>query len=173
MTLSAAEESGPDRLDIGRPATADEIGRWDIDVSPTGAGLPSGGATAREGEPVYQAKCAACHGETGREKPHDRLAGREPGDEFSFGDNLTMRRTVGNYWPYATTLFDYTRRAMPAGAPGSLTDNEVYAVTAYVLYLNDLVGLDEPINALTLPVVAMPARDRFLPDDRRGGAEVR
>jgi cytochrome c len=173
VTFSAAGEPAPDRLEIGRSATADEILRWDIDVSPTGAGLPPGGATAREGEPTYRAKCAACHGETGREGPNDRLAGRERGDEFSFGDDLTTPRTVGNYWPYATTLFDYTRRAMPAGAPGSLTDDEVYAVTAYVLYLNELVAFDETINAQSLPRVTMPARDRFVPDDRRGGAEVR
>ena len=81
--------------------------------------------------------------------------------------------TVGNYWPWATTLFDYIRRAMPPTEPGSLTNTEVYALTAYVLYLNTIIPVDQPMNAESLPAVEMPARARFVPDDRRGGPEVR
>lgn len=153
----------PDRLSIGRPATPDDIARWDIDVGPDGAGLPAGGATARDGEPVYLQKCAGCHGEDGR-RGRDRLAAAPDDDR---------RKTIGNYWPYATTIFDYIRRAMPPDSPGSLSDQEVYALTARILYLNALVRADERIDAESLPRIAMPARDRFVPDNREGGPEVR
>ena len=171
--IAGAEEVEPTTLQIGRPATPAEIAAWDIDVSPDGTGLPPGGATARSGELIYHVKCAACHGPTGREGPNERLVGREPDDGFPFGESLKPRLTVGNYWPYATTLFDYTRRAMPSNAPGSLTDEEVYAVTAYVLYLNELIDYDDEMNAESLPAVTMPARHRFVTDDRAGGPEVR
>lgn len=172
-TTGWSAKPGGEPLGIGEPAAAAAIAAWDIDVAPDGSGLPVGGATAREGAAVYRAYCAACHGATGREGPRDRLVGREPGDAFPFGERLDTPRTVGNYWPYATTLFDYTRRAMPENAPGSLSDAEVYAVTAYILYLNDLIGFDDEMNAQSLPAVVMPARKRFVPDDRAGGAEVR
>jgi len=162
-SVPALGDTPPDRFSIGRAASAADIARWDIDIGPDGAGLPAGGATARQGEPVYTEKCAGCHGVDGR-KGLDKLAG-------PLTD--TRRKTVGNYWPYATTLFDYIRRAMPLAAPGSLTDTEVYGLTAYVLYLNTLVPVDQPMNAESLPEVAMPARDRFVSDDRRGGPEVR
>jgi cytochrome c len=170
---TAVANGGQALFGIGRPATGDEIRRWDIDVSPDGAGLPPGAATARQGQRLYAERCAACHGATGREGPWDPLAGRQPGDAFIFGDDPAARRTVGSYWPYATTLFDYIRRAMPPAAPGSLDDVEVYALTAYILHVNELVALDAPVDAVTLPGVLMPARDRFVPDTRRGGAEVR
>ena len=153
----------PDRFDIGRPASAADIAGWDIDIGPDGAGLPAGSATARQGEPVYTEKCAGCHGADGK-KGLDKLAGPLTDTRY---------KTVGNYWPYATTLFDYIRRAMPLAEPGSLTDKEVYALTAYVLYLNTLIPDDQQINAESLPQIRMPARDRFVPDDRRGGPEVR
>lgn len=156
-------DTPPDTLAIGRAASAADIARWDIDVGPEGAGLPAGGATARQGEPIYAAKCAGCHGADGQ-KGRDRLAGPLTGGRHN---------TVGNYWPYATTLFDYIRRAMPLAEPGSLTDAEVYGLTAYVLYLNTLIAGDQMMNAESLPMVAMPANARFVPDDRRGGSQVR
>jgi len=153
----------PDRLSIGRPASAADIARWDIDIGPDGAGLPTGSGTAQQGEPVYAEKCASCHGPDGK-RGRNKLAG-SPGEKG--------KRTVGNYWPYATTLFDYIRRAMPPSAPGSLHDTEVYALTAYILHLNSIIAADMQINADSLANIDMPARDRFIPDDRRGGAEVR
>lgn len=156
-------DSPPDTFAIGRAASAEDIAQWDIDVGPDGAGLPAGGATARQGEPIYTEKCAGCHGADGQ-KGLDKLAG--PLTDL-------RRKTVGNYWPYATTLFDYIRRAMPLAQPGSLTDAEVYALTAYVLYLNTIIPADQSMNAESLPKVDMPARGRFVPDDRRGGPEVR
>lgn len=162
-TNPSLADTPPDTLAIGRPATAADITPWDTDIAPDGTGLPAGGATALQGEPIYAAKCAACHGTDGQ-KGRDKLAGPLTDSKYN---------TVGNYWPYATTLFDYIRRAMPLAEPGSLTDAEVYALTAYVLYLNTLIPADQQMNAESLPAVVMPARARFVPDDRRGGPEVR
>jgi len=153
---------GP-RLSIGRDASAEDIARWDIDVGPDGAGLPAGSGTSEQGAAVFMEKCAECHGPDGR-RGRNKLAGI-PGDD--------RKRTVGNFWPYATTIFDYVRRSKPPEAPGSLTDQEVYSLTARILYLNSIIADDEVMDARTLPLVVMPARDRFIPDDRRGGAEVR
>jgi cytochrome c len=162
---SFAEPTGwPVRFGLGRPATAAEINRLDHDVRPDGTGLPAGSGTVAAGKAVYAAKCAACHGVTGVEGPHNRLVAR--------ADNA-REKTIGNYWPYATTLFDYIRRAMPYNAPGSLTDEEVYGVTAFLLRANGLIDSTTVLDATTLPTVAMPARRRFVPDDRRGGPEVR
>jgi cytochrome c len=113
-------EALPEKLSIGRAASATDIARWDIDVGPDGAGLPAGSGTAWQGEAIYAGKCAGCHGPDGRQG-RDKLAD-SPGE--------TQYKTVGNYWPYATTLFDYIRRAMPPATPGSLTGTEVYALTA-------------------------------------------
>jgi cytochrome c len=115
----------------------------------------------------------ACHGPTGTEGPYDVLAGRIAGDSFPFATDPTARSTVGSYWPYATTLFDYTRRAMPFDAPGSLTDEEVYAVVGAVLFLNDLLPAGAVVDSAVLTDLVMPARDRFVPDDRVGGPEIR
>ena len=150
----------PERLTIGRPATAEDIARWDIDIGPDGTGLPAGGGSAATGKAVYDAKCASCHGDDGR-RGRDKLA----------GDG--QYKTIRTHWPYATTLFDYIRRAMPVTQPGSLTDAEVYSVTAYVLYLNDIVAIDDHLTDESLPLIRMPARDRFVADDRRGGPEIR
>ena len=158
----------PERFGFGREASAAEIEAWDIDVMPDGAGLPPGEGSVEDGKAIYQQKCMVCHGASGKEGPNDQLAGRLPGDVFTMHEDITTRRfkAVGSYWPYSTTLFDYIRRAMPQPAPGSLTDEEVYALTAYILHLNDLVGADEVMNAVTLPAVNMPARNLFVPDDR-------
>jgi mono/diheme cytochrome c family protein len=161
------------RFGFGRPATADEIRAWDIDVRPDGAGLPPGRGTVAQGTAVYAARCAACHGPAGRNGPFDALVGREPRTGFPFGRDPSLVRTVGNYWPYATTLYDYIRRAMPWMQPGSLEPDEVYGLVAYLLFLNEIVREDAVTDAATLPKVVMPAHDRFVRDNRRGGREIR
>jgi mono/diheme cytochrome c family protein len=161
----------PETFGIGRPASPEEIAALDIDVGPDGTGLPPGSATSADGAPIYAAKCASCHGATGKEGPNDRLVGRAPGDAFSFGRDPATPKTIGSYWPYATTVFDYIRRAMPPTAPGSLSNQDVYALTAYLLTLNDLISADTVVDAASLPKVKMPARDHFIPDPR-GGPKV-
>ena len=172
-TVLSGTAEWPGSFAIGRDATPGEIAVLNIDFGPDGAGAPPGSGSVAEGKLVYDAKCAACHGPTGQEGPNDRLVGREPGDAFPFGQTRSVRKTVGNYWPYATTIFDYVNRTMPLSSPGSLTADEVYAATAYILFLNEIIPEDAVINAETLPAVVMPARDRFVPDNRVGGPEVR
>jgi len=144
---------------FGAAVSAEEIARFDISIPPSGAGLPKGGGSARQGLAVYEQKCMACHGVKGAGKPADVLVG----GVGSLGTKAPLR-TVGSYWPYATTLFDYVRRAMPLPSPLSLTDDEVYAVSAYVLFLNGIVAEDAVMNAQTLPAVKMPNRDGFVSD---------
>jgi mono/diheme cytochrome c family protein len=144
---------------LGTPVSAEEVARWDISIPPSGAGLPKGGGTARQGLAVYEQKCLACHGVKGMGKPADVLVGGT-GSLAS----KTPLRTVGSYWPHATTLFDYVRRAMPITNPLSLSDDEVYAVSAYVLHLNGIVGENEQMDAQSLPQVKMPNRDGFISD---------
>jgi cytochrome c len=144
---------------FGATVSAEEVARWDISIPPGGAGLPGGGGSARQGLKVYEEKCQSCHGAKGAGKPADPLAGG-----IGSLTGKTPLRTVGSYWPYATTLFDYVRRAMPITNPLSLTDDEVYAVSAYVLFLNGIVGEDAVMNAQTLPQVKMPNRDGFVSD---------
>lgn len=155
-------------LGLGRPATPDEIRALDIDVRPDGLGLPAGSGTVATGRDVYAAKCASCHGAAGEGGSADRLVGRESGTDWNFATDPKLVKTVGNYWPYATTLFDYTRRAMPFNRPGTLTADETYALVAFVLRLNEIVDDAAVMNRETLPKVAMPARNRFVPDNRRG-----
>lgn len=173
MLLAAQTPDPPDRYHLGRAPTPDELRALDIDVRPDGRGLPPGRGTARDGAAVYVAKCAACHGMKGEGLSADRLVGRNPGDRFDFATTPTLLRTIGSYWPYATTLFDYTRRTMPFPEPGSLEDDEVYSLVAYLLFLNDIIGEDAVMDRETLPGVRMPARDRFVPDDRTGGPTIR
>jgi mono/diheme cytochrome c family protein len=142
---------------LGQPASAAEIALVDIGIPPSGAGLPAGSGDARAGAKVYAAKCQSCHGDKGAGKPADALVG---GKGTLASSNAV--RTVGSYWPYATTLFDYTRRAMPLTAPRTLSNDEVYAVTAYVLHLNGIIGEDQTLDAKTLPAVKMPNRDGFV-----------
>jgi cytochrome c len=160
-------------LGIGRAATADEIKKLDIDVMPDGRGLPPGQGTVAEGAKVYAAKCASCHGKNGEGASAERLVATESGKNFDFATNAKLVKAVGNYWPYATTLYDYTYRAMPFMQPGTLTPDETYAVTAYILALNKVIPEDAVMDAKTLPSVKMPARDRFVIDNRKGGKVVK
>src|ERR1700752_235212 len=151
----AALAEGPG---LGRLAAPDEIASWDISIGPDGAGLPPGRGTPKQGETVYAEKCVGCHGEKGAGKPNDQLVG---GRGSLSGDQAPVK-TVGSFWPYATTLFDYIRRAMPLNASKSLSDDEVYAVAAYILQLNGIIGEADVMDALTLPQVQMPNRDGFI-----------
>jgi mono/diheme cytochrome c family protein len=164
-----ASTKEPASFGIGRPATPAEIAALDIDVGPDGVGLPPGRGTSADGAPIYAARCAGCHGKTGKEGPNDVLVGRLPGDAFTFARDPKAPKTIGSYWPYATTVFDYIRRAMPPDAPGSLRDNEVYGLVAYLLALNELIPADAVIDAASLPKVKMPAHDHFVPDTRGEG----
>jgi cytochrome c len=146
-----------DNPQFGKPVTAADIAAWDISIGPDGAGLPPGKGTVAQGETVYAAKCLACHGEKGAGGPNDRLVG----GAGTIAPDKTPVKTVGSYWPYATTLFDYVRRAMPWDRPKSLSDEEVYSVAAYVLYLNGVIGQDDVLDAQSLPKVKMPNRDGF------------
>lgn len=163
----------PAAFGFGRPATADEIKAWDIAVMPDGTGLPPGTGTAQQGAVLYGRMCAVCHGKTGTEGPFDRLVDRGPRQGFPFGRDPTLVKTIGNYWPYATTLYDYVNRAMPLNAPGSLKPDEVYGLVAFLLWQNEIIANTAVMNAQTLPHVVMPARDRFVLDNRRGGPEIR
>ena len=149
---------GAQSPDLGRAATPEEIAAWDISIDPGGAGLPPGGGTAHQGEAIFAAKCAACHGEKGAGKPNDQLVG---GGGTLTGDKPPVK-TVGSYWPYATTLFDYIRRAMPLNESKTLSNDEVYALAAYLLQLNGIIGESDTMDAQTLPKVAMPNRDGFV-----------
>jgi S-disulfanyl-L-cysteine oxidoreductase SoxD len=146
-----------DPYGFGRLATPQEIKGWDIDVSPSGAGLPPGRGDVAQGQGIFAAKCASCHGPSGEGKPMVRLVG----GIGALRDKKPIK-TVGSYWPYATTLFDYVRRAMPLNAPQSLDPDEVYAVSAYVLFLNGIVPQDAALDPDSLPKIKMPNRDGFV-----------
>lgn len=148
---------------IGTPVSDADIAAWNIDVAPDGQGLPPGSGDVAMGGKVFAAKCAACHGAKGEGLIGDQLIGGQ-----GTLTSANPKRTVGSYWPYATTLFDYIRRAMPYNAPQSLSADDVYAVTAYVLHLNGIVPGDARLDARTLPRVKMPNRDGFVPDPRPG-----
>jgi len=141
---------------LGRPAHDSEIIAWDVDIMPDGHGLPEGSGTVAEGAPIYAQQCAACHGKKGEGVPPNlALSARE-----------SSARTIGSYWPYASTVFDYVRQTMPFDTPGSLTNNEVYALTAFLLHMNDIIPPDVVMDATSLPKVAMPNANGFIPDDR-------
>jgi cytochrome c len=145
--------------DFGRPATPDEIKLWDIDVGPDGKGLPGGSGTVVQGKQVFSDYCSACHGENGQGGIKDRLVG----GQGTLASNMPVK-TVGSFWPYATTLFDYIHRAMPYPTPGSLSTDETYAVTAYILSLNGIVPADGKVDRDSLPKIKMPNRDGFIPE---------
>ena len=153
----------PGPFGFGREPNSDEILAWDIDVDPSGAGLPAGSGSVADGDQVWRARCASCHGRNGEGVPGQSGAVVLPYDPEAPWPPFP--RTVGNYWPYATTLFDYVRRAMPADAPGSLTADEVYAVVAWMLHRNEIVPADAVMDAQSLPDVEMPARGRFVLSD--------
>jgi hypothetical protein len=147
---------------LGRVPTPEEFKDRDISVFPTGAGLPPGDGSAKEGRSIYVAQCASCHGE------HGEGHGANPPIAGGLGTlkSEAPLTTVGSYWPYATTVWDYINRAMPYREPGSLSPHEVYSVTAYVLYLDGIVSESEVLNAKSLPKVKMPNRDGFVSDPR-------
>jgi mono/diheme cytochrome c family protein len=147
---------------LGQPIAPADIAPWDISIAPDGTGLPPGRGTATQGEAIYAAKCQACHGEKGTGKPNDPLVG----GMGSLAPDKVPLKTVGSFWPYATTLFDYVRRAMPFQESQSLTSDELYAVSAYILNLNGIVGANDVLDAQSLPKVRMPNRDGFIPFPR-------
>lgn len=153
---AAAQTTG-----IGRAVTEQEIAGWNIDVSPGNGGLPPGRGNVAQGRVVYQEACAGCHGGEADDGPAPKLRGGR-GSLASAKPLLT----IGSYWPYAETLFDYVRRAMPFDRPGSLSDDQVYAITAYLLRINDIVAEDAELDAACLPRIRMPNRDGFVPDPR-------
>ena len=134
------------------PISDADLAPWDISIAPDGSGLPPGSGTAMKGGPIFIQRCISCHGEAGAGAP---LGGPLVGSK-------DQQKRVGSYWPKATTIFDFTRRAMPWGRPGTLTNDEVYALTAYILFLNKIIGENDVINAETLPKVAMPNKDGFV-----------
>ena len=141
---------------LGKPITAADLSEWDINILPDGTGLPPGNGTPADGARVYAAKCAVCHGPEAKGGANARLVGGEP------IKSMDSEKTIANFWPFSTTLFDYIRRAMPFRQPRSLTNEEVYALTAYILSLNKLIGENDTMNAQTLPKVRMPNRDGFI-----------
>jgi len=153
----AALAEGPDlKPNLGKPLSPADLAPWDITVFPDGTNLPPGSGKAADGAKVYAEKCAACHGDKGAGGIAGQLVGGPPKATLDGG------KTIANFWPAATTLFDFIRRAMPYTAPKSLTDQEVYALTAYLLAANKLIGENDDINAKTLPQVKMPNRDNFI-----------
>ena len=142
---------------LGVEATPAQVAAWDIDISPDGTGLPPGSGTAARGAEIYAELCAACHGPDGSGGPNNRLAGG-----FGSLDGPTPVKTVGSFWPYPTTLFDYVRRAMPYMRPDSLPDDSVYSLTAYLLFINGIVGEQDVLDADSLPLVEMPNRRNFV-----------
>lgn len=147
---------------LGQPIAPQDIAPWDISVGPDGATLPPGSGTAPQGQAIYIAKCQSCHGVSGTGGPADVLVG----GMGSLVSGKMPLKTVGSYWPYATTLFDYVRRTMPFFQPKSLSNDEVYAVSAYILNLNGIVGENDVVDARSLPKVKMPNRDGFVPFPR-------
>jgi mono/diheme cytochrome c family protein len=156
-STSSASAGSPN---LGRPISEADVKNWDIAVLPNGVGLPDGQGTPQEGAKVYAEKCSACHGDGGRGGVAPFYPALVGGAPLSSGIETT--KTIANYYAYATTVFDYIRRAMPYNAPRSLTDHEVYALTAYVLSINKLIGDNDTMDAQTLPKVKMPNRDNFI-----------
>jgi S-disulfanyl-L-cysteine oxidoreductase SoxD len=142
---------------LGTPVSPAELAAWDIFALPNGSGLPKGSGTFAQGAPIYAQKCAHCHGEQGKGGISAALVGAPP------IKSLDSTKTIANFWPYPTTVFDFIRRAMPWQQPRSLSDDEVYALTAYILALNKIIGEQDVMNAQTLPKVKMPNRDGFIP----------
>src|SRR5262245_50657436 len=151
---SAASAKGPN---LGKPIAPNEIAAWDISIQPDGTGLPPGSGAPAQGARIFAEKCAMCHGEHGKGGAIAAVVGGRP-----LTDGIDTVKTVANFWGYSPTLFDFIRRAMPWQQPRTLTNDEVYALTAYILSLNKLIGENETVNAETLPKVRMPNRDGFI-----------
>ena len=149
-----AHGAGPN---LGKPIDPADIAAWDTSIMPDGAGLPHGGGTPAQGAAIYASKCAACHGENGKGGVSSALVPRGPISTINAAE-----KTIANFWPYATTLFDYIRRAMPWQQPKTLTADDVYALSAYILALNGIIAEPEVMNATSLPKVRMPKRDGFI-----------
>ena len=160
-TIGATGIQAQSPYGIGRAATPAEIAGWNIDIGRDGSGLPPGSGTVSHGREVFEQQCAACHGDKGQGGVGDQLVGGQ-------GTLATQKpvRTVGTYWPYAPTLFDYIRRAMPQNAPQSLSNEDVYAVSAYILNLNGLLPADATLDAKTMAAIKMPNHDKFVGDPR-------
>lgn len=174
-TRAASTPTPPAAYAIGRPVDSAQLKLIDIDADPSGATLPAGSGNATQGLLVYVSKCASCHGAKGEgmaampgKVASPKIVGREPREGFPFGRDPKLVKTVGNYWPHATTIYDYVRRAMPITAPGTLTADETYAVVAWLLAENEIIPRDATMDAKTLPRVKMPAAGRFVVDDRAG-----
>jgi len=188
MTLTAAAckldsrldylgDKNPKRFGFGRTPSDSMIARENIDVLADGTGLPAGQGTPAQGAAVFAGACASCHGANGEGKPpaYPRLIGG-PRGVYNFGDDPKLTKTIGNYWPYATTLYDYIRRAMPLTAPGSLSADQTYAVSAFLLNREGLLPDSATLDAKRLAAIRMPALSHYVQDDRRGslgGKEVR
>jgi len=159
LALAGAGAALAESPNLGRPLSDADLQQWDIAILPNGAGLPPGQGTPAEGAKIFAEKCSSCHGDQakGGVMPfYPALVGGAP-----LTNGIETQKTIANYYAYATTLFDYTRRAMPYNAPRSLKDDEVYALTAYILSLNKLIGENDVMDAKTLPQVKMPNRDNF------------
>jgi S-disulfanyl-L-cysteine oxidoreductase SoxD len=158
--LFFAQPAAAQNASLGKPLSEADIKQWDIAVLPDGTNLPPGSGTPAQGAKIFAEKCSACHGEAakgGVAPYYPALVGGEP-----LTNGIDTVKTIANYYAYATTVFDYTRRAMPYYAPRSLTDDEVYALTAYILAANKLIGDNDVMDAKTLPQVKMPNRDNFI-----------
>lgn len=154
----------PEPFGFGRIATANEIRTIDFDIRPDGTGLPQGTANTHRGSIIYAEKCMVCHGLNGKTGIASRLIG--------VADTI-KEKTIGNYWPYTTTVYDYIKRTMPFNAPGSLSDEEVYDLTAWLLFKNEIIDSLAVVNEKTLPHIEMPAKKFFVTDDRKGGKEIK
>lgn len=168
----SALNAEPQRYHIGREVSSSEIALWDTDIKPSGLGLPAGSGTVAQGSELYSRACAMCHGQQGQGGPFNALVGRLEEGTFPFATDPTAKKTLGNYWPYATTIFDYIQRAMPLDRPGSLTAEETYSLVAYLLFKNDLLSEDAVLNSNNLAEIEMPARDRFFPTPGQGIPEL-
>ena len=172
---NASASEGP-RYGLGRPAAPAQIVAVDIDVGASGEGLPPGHGSVADGASLFKTKCSMCHGPKGEGmgNVYPALVGLSPAQGFqAFARDPALPRTIGNYWSHGSTLYDYVRRAMPLTAPGSLTNDEVYALAAWLLAENEVIPRDATLDSAALMAVKMPARDRFVPDDRRGGPAVK
>ena len=152
----APAPTGP-KPGLGKPVGEADVAAWDINAMPDGTGLPPGRGTPAQGAKIYAEKCVVCHGQNGTGKPFAALVGGAP-----VSSGIETSKTIANFWGYPTMIFDFTRRAMPFQAPRTLSNDEVYALTAYILALNKLIGENDVMNAETLPRVRMPNRDGFI-----------